>query len=177
MMKYMKELLVNMIITITGKPCSGKDTIAKVFAEKYKFDIMSMGDIFRSYVKKLGVGSIGNLMEDERVKDIDNEVDSHIVEIGKTQLEDNLILVSRTAWFFIPRSFKVFLDVSLDVAASRLVADKRESEPVKNINEAKRVLTKRWNTENSRYQQLYNMDNNNLNNYDLVILTQIIKNF
>ena len=160
-----------MIITITGKPCSGKSTIANVFAERYNFELMPMGDIFRQYAKKFGVGTIGNLLNDERVTKIDHEVDSHIVEVGKKQLNDDIIIVSRTAWFLVPKSFKVFLDVSLDVAAERLCKDKRESEPVKNKKEAKAALVKRWNTENERYQKLYQHDNTNLKNYDLVIST------
>lgn len=160
-----------MIITITGKPCSGKSTIAKIFAEKYNFKLEPIGDIFREYAKKLGVGSITNLVFDERIRLVDDKVDTHIAEVGKKQLYDDIMFVSRTAWFLIPKSFKVFLDVDLDVAAVRLMADHRESEPVKNKQEAKAVLLKRWNRENERYREMYNFDNTNLQNYDLVIRT------
>ena len=160
-----------MIVTITGKPCSGKSSIGKVFSERYNFKLMPMGDIFREYAKKLGFGTITKFVDDERIKLIDAKVDGRIKSIGKKQLNDNIVFVSRTAWFLIPKSFKVFLDVSIDVAAERLVADKRESEPVKNKREAKLLLTQRWESENSRYQELYNKDNTHLENYDLVILT------
>lgn len=160
-----------MIITLTGKPCSGKSVIAHEFSKKYNFNDMQMGEVFRDKAKKFGFNSIGELNDNEQIKLVDAEVDSYIEYVGKKQFNDNIIIVSRTAWFLIPKSFKVFLDVSLDVAANRLILDKRDSEPVKNKREAKAVLSKRWNNENARYQELYQHDNTNLKNYNLVILT------
>lgn len=160
-----------MIITITGKPCSGKSTIAEVFSKKYNFKLEPMGDIFRGYAKKFGLNSITNLLYDERILLVDREVDSYVEDVGKKHLEDDIIFVSRTAWFFIPKSFKVFLDVDIEIAAERLISDHRDSEPVKDKQEAKADLQQRWERENVRYRNIYNFDNTNLKNYDLVIAT------
>ena len=43
-----------MIITITGKPCSGKGTAAKAFCKEYGFEYVCTGDMFRSIAKEMG---------------------------------------------------------------------------------------------------------------------------
>ena len=160
-----------MIISLTGKPCSGKGSVGKEFAQKFNFEYLSTGDIFRSVCLDLNINSILDFNNDKRVYQIDSEVDNRTKQIGKTRLDENILLDSRLAWHFIPNSFKVFLDVSIDEAANRLLNANRDSEPVANINEAKKVLTERWDAENERYKKLYKTDNTNLKNYDLVILT------
>lgn len=160
-----------MIITVTGKPCSGKGTVGKLFASSYGFEYMCTGDIFRAVSKEYGANGILEFNQDERIKKIDKEVDNRTINIGKTRLDENIILDSRLAWHFIPNSFKVFLDVGLDTAAHRLLSAKRDSEPVNNLTEAKKLLQDRWDSENYRYQELYQIDNNNFKNYNLVITT------
>lgn len=161
-----------MIITITGKPCSGKNTVGEEFAKKFGFKFLVMGDIFREQAKKFGAKSITDFVkENDKIKIVDKMVDDYVVEVGKTKLNEDIVLVSRTAWHFIPKSFKVFLDVSLDVAINRLINANRESEKVATKAQAKKALTSRWENENKRYQELYGFDNNNLENYNLVIST------
>lgn len=46
-----------MIITLTGKPCSGKGTLAKVLKDKYNFKVYSVGEIFKEEAKKRGLSS------------------------------------------------------------------------------------------------------------------------
>ena len=76
-----------MIITITGKPCSGKGTVAKEFCKKYNFEYICTGDMFREYAKKLGYDNILTFQEeDPRVKEVDNIVDSSIEQLGKTKI-------------------------------------------------------------------------------------------
>ena len=75
-----------MIITITGKPCSGKGTVSKLFCEKFGFKYICTGDIFREYAKKLGADNILDLQLDERVKEIDKLVDNNIYELGQKSL-------------------------------------------------------------------------------------------
>ena len=43
-----------MIISLTGKPCSGKGTLAKALSEKYDFKVYSVGEIFKEEAKKRG---------------------------------------------------------------------------------------------------------------------------
>ncbi len=159
-----------MIITITGKPCSGKGTVAKEFCKKYNFEYMCTGDMFRSYAKQFGYDNILTFQEeDPRIKQIDKLVDDNTLNIGKTRINDNIVIDSRMAWHFIPNSFKVFIDVNDNVAGLRLLNAKRETEKTKTLPEAIDSLKSRWKIENERYVELYKTNNLNLNNYDLII--------
>lgn len=160
-----------MIITLTGKPCSGKGSVGKAFCDKYNFEFMSTGNMFREISKQFDINNILDFNNDDRIKIIDKEIDNQTIELGKTRINDNIILDSRLAWHFIPNSYKVFLDIDINTAAKRLFEAKRENEPAKSIIHAKKLLQDRWNSENKRYQELYKIDNNNLNNYNLVINT------
>ena len=159
-----------MIITITGKPCSGKGTTSKLFCQKYNFEYIGTGNMFREFAKQYGYDNILEFQQkSDKIKDIDNEIDNKTIEIGKTRLNDNIVFDSRLAWFFIPNSFKVFIDIDDDTAASRLLNANRDTELAQDINQAKKQLQDRWLTENLRYQRIYNTDNLNLKNYDFVI--------
>ena len=159
-----------MIITITGKPCSGKGTVAKEFCKLFNFEYLCTGDMFREYAKKFGHESILSFQEeDDRITQIDKLIDDRTYEIGKTRLNENIVFDSRLAWHFIPDSFKVFIDVNETVAGERLFNAKRETEKISSIEDAVQSLKARWNVENERYTELYKVNNLNLNNYDLVI--------
>ena len=158
-----------MIITITGKPCSGKGTVSKLFCEKFGFKYICTGDIFREYAKKLGSDNILNLQLDDRVKEIDKLVDNKIYKLGQKSLNENIVIDSRLAWHFIPNSYKVFIDIDDNIAAERLLNANRSTEHVESLAEAIESLQKRWKVENDRYMELYNVDNLNLNQYNLII--------
>ncbi len=158
-----------MIITITGKPCSGKGTVSKLFCKKYNFEYICTGDIFRDLAKQNGYDNILQFQLDYDIKKIDNLVDTKTTEIGKTRINENIIFDSRLAWHFIPQSFKVFIDVSWDIASQRLISANRENEKVSSVEESEQALINRWQIENERYLELYNTNNLNLKNYDLVI--------
>ena len=46
-----------MIITITGMPCSGKSSIAKMIAEKHGFRRIGVGDMFKDEAKSRGLSA------------------------------------------------------------------------------------------------------------------------
>lgn len=159
-----------MIITITGKPCSGKGTVAKEFCKKYNFEYVCTGDMFREYAKKLGYDNILTFQEeDPRVKEVDKIVDSSIEQLGKTKLNNNIVIDSRLAWHFIPNSFKVFIDVDKTIAGKRLIEANRETEQTTSLDDAIKKLEARWQVENDRYLELYQTNNLDLINYDFVI--------
>lgn len=159
-----------MIITITGKPCSGKGTVAKEFCKKYNFEYICTGDMFRAYAKQFGYDNILTFQEqDERVKQIDKLVDDKIYEIGKTRANENIVIDSRLAWHFVPNSFKVFIDVDEKVAGERLLNANRDTEQTNTIENAVNQLQSRWNIENSRYMELYGVNNLNPKNYNFIV--------
>ena len=159
-----------MIITITGKPCSGKGTVAKEFCKKYNFEYLCTGDMFRAYAKEFGYDNILTFQEqDPRIKQIDKLVDDKIYDIGKTRTSENIVIDSRLAWHFVEKSFKVFIDVEDSVAGNRLINAKRDTEKSTTIDEAISSLQSRWNIENERYMELYGVNNLNPKNYDYII--------
>lgn len=159
-----------MIITITGKPCSGKSVVIAELMEKHGFSKFSAGEIFRKIATERGI----DILELNRVNDssLDKMVDDEIVRQGKENLEKDIIFDSRTAWHFIPESFKVFLDIEGDEQARRLLSSGRTNE---NINltheEAKNALNERWELENNRYKKLYDFDNRDMSKFNVVIDT------
>lgn len=159
-----------MIITITGKPCSGKGTAAKAFCKEYGFEYVCTGDMFRSIAKEMGYDNILDFQKENLdITKVDNIIDTKTTELGKTSLYKDIVIDSRLAWNFIPNSFKVFIDVDETEAAKRLLLANRETEKISTLEEAKQVLFERWNTENGRYMELYGVNNLNKKNYDYVI--------
>ena len=162
-----------MIITMTGKPCSGKSVVIAYLMEKYGFTKFSGGDIFRRIASERGI----DVLELNRRNDtsIDKLVDDEIIAIGKRDIDKNIIFDSRTAWHFIPASFKVFLDIDVEEQINRLVNSGRTTEIVDlSHDDAKKALQERWDLENKRYKELYNFDNTDLSKYDCVVNTSAL---
>lgn len=158
-----------MIITITGKPCSGKGAVSKILCERHNFEYVCTGNMMRDISKKLGFKSVLEFQLSEQVKSADKIVDGNIIEIGKTRLHENILIDSRLAWHFIPKSFKVFIDVDWNIAGERLLKANREHETSETLEEAVEILQQRWDVENKRYTSTYNTNNLDLSNYDFVV--------
>ncbi len=158
-----------MIITVTGKPCSGKGSVSKHFCAEYGFKYMSTGNMFRELAKQNGYDDILEFQMNESITKIDNQVDSLIENLGKEKLHEDIVIDSRLAWHFIPKSFKVFIDVDWRTAGERLLRAERETEKAENLEHAIKILKKRWKTENDRYSSLYKINNLDISQYDLVI--------
>src|SRR3989338_2859223 len=98
-----------MIITISGCPGSGKDTVARIISKKLGMKLHQMGELRRKLAKKHRL-SIQELNERGKTESwTDSKIDSITTELGKKQ--DNFIIVGRTAYHFIPHSIKIYLDV------------------------------------------------------------------
>lgn len=171
------EILKKNIITIAGRPGSGKSSTARGVAEKLNFAHFSSGDLFREVSKQEGVDvlELNQAAEkQEGISYVDELVDQRLRDIGKKQ--DNIVIDSRMAWHWIPASFKVFLDLDLKTAAQRIIKnitpERMEAEKIpNNIVEYSSVLQERLDSESRRYKSLYNADPYSMDNYDLVIDT------
>ncbi|MBQ3502391.1 MAG: AAA family ATPase, partial [Clostridia bacterium] len=154
-----------MIITISGKPCTGKSTMAEIFINKYGFERIYAGAIFKKHARDLGI-DITDLSKSEQILAIDRQVDTDLENIYKTRLNDNLLIESRTSWSFMPKAFNVFIDIPDNVMAERLFnSDRPSNERGKDSNEALQKVTERYYADIERYKMLYNIDCDNLNNY------------
>lgn len=163
------------IITLAGKPGSGKSTTSKKLAEALGYDRFSSGELFRSIAAERGVDVLTINLTAETEKEIDLTVDEKLQEIGSTQ--DRLVIDSRMAWHWMPYSFKVYLDLDILEASRRItngkdaVREEAEKIPV-DPNEYAILLQDRLDSESRRYQNLYGQNPYDTQNYDLVVDTE-----
>lgn len=158
-----------MIITISGKPCTGKSTMAEIFVKKYNFERIYAGAVFKSVAREMGI-DITELSGSDKIIEIDYRVDDELKNIYKNRFNENLLIESRTSWSFMLDAFNVFIDVSDDVMAERLFKSERSAlERGSSLAEAKAKVMERYNKDVERYKKLYDIDCNNLSNYDLVL--------
>ena len=162
-----------MHISITGRLGSGKSTVARIIADKYGYEIASTGTALRKIAADLGMTALefNKLMTADPKYDymIDNE--SRRISIERAN--EKIIYDSRMAWKFAVGSFKVYLYVATEVAAKRILADgtRGSVEKYRDLEDAVNQINERMLEENKRYWQIYNVDNLDLANYDLVIDT------
>ncbi len=164
------------IITIAGKPGSGKSTASKAVAEQLSFKHFSSGDFFRAIGKERGIDVFQTNLVAEQEQDIDHAVDEKLRQLG--QNENNMVIDSRMAWHWMPYSFRVYLDLDLIVAAERILESLDDARmDVEDIpgsaEEYAARLQHRLDSETKRYKSLYEANPYNPDNYDLVIDTAI----
>lgn len=156
-----------MNITITGNLGAGKTTIRDEL-KKLGYDTLSGGDIFRKVAEEKGV-SVVEL--NEMVKGdptIDDEIDGMTTRLGKEV--DNTVFDFRLGWHFVPDSFKVFLLIDPNVAATRVYeGNARNAENYSSVEECRAALKKRALIEQERFADLYGINYYDAKNYDLVI--------
>lgn len=159
-----------MHITITGNLGSGKSSICKHLSEKYHFEVYSTGKVQRELARSMNMSTLelNQLMRSD--KKYDKMIDDETARISRDKKSSDIIFDSRLAWHFVESSFKVFVSVSLDVAAMRVMNDTRgEEEKYSSVEEAKAMLAERAATESVRYKEIYNLNYMDFSNYNLVI--------
>ncbi|HHU72809.1 MAG TPA: AAA family ATPase [Clostridiales bacterium] len=159
-----------MHITITGNLGSGKSTICKLLSDKYQFEIYSTGKVQRELAREMSMTTLelNQLMRSDHK--YDHMIDDATARISRENPDKNIIFDSRLAWNFVESSFKVFVSVSTDVAAERVMNDNRgEEERYQSYEEARRMLVERAATESVRYKEIYKVNYMDFSNYDLVI--------
>ena len=162
-----------MIITISGTPGSGKSTVAKAIAKELSLKHFSAGDFMREMAESKGISLMELSKQAEKDTSIDREIDERTKHLA---LKDNFVMDSRLAFYFIPKSIKVFVKVDPVVAAKRtwkdIVALKRHTEKqFKSEEEVLVAVKKRLESECRRYEQYYGINYLDEKNYDFVIDT------
>ena len=157
-------------ITIAGDLGSGKSTVANHLISNINYRIESAGLIFRRLAEQHGMTAKEFNQFIESNPKYDNMVDDTIKEMGAK--EENIIFDSRLAWYFVPKSFKIYMYVDVDTATERIFNDKgRVSESYSDMATAKKEIIERRASEVLRYKTFYNIDINNYSNYDFIIDT------
>ncbi|MDD1642868.1 MAG: AAA family ATPase [Methylococcaceae bacterium] len=157
------------IIVMSGDIGSGKSSVATALKQITGFEVIGTGTIQRAIAKRRGVTTLELNKISQTDRSIDDEIDSYVVEIGKTQ--DHLILDSRLAWHFIPEAFKVFLAVDPVVGAERVFNASRNDENNSSLEVTLENNLKRQTIEDERFHKLYNVNFRKYGNYDLIIDT------
>lgn len=158
------------LISITGKLGSGKSTVTKELCALWKCNKYSTGDAQRQLAQQRGITTLELNLISEKDPTIDKEIDGMF---GKIALSDeDLIVDSRMAWFFLPQSLKIKLTVQGFEAARRVLHDlERTSENRSTIEETYQNLKSRRESERRRFIQTYGVDIEDERNFDLVIDT------
>lgn len=160
----------SLVVAISGRPGSGKSTVARLLAEQLNIDHASAGDFMREMAAERGISVLELSRIAERDDSIDHEIDARSARLGRSGV--SVVIDSRLAWHFIPHAVKVFLDVSMDVAARRIFGDARESESENvDLDATVRATMERAASESQRYEEYYGIDYLDPGNYDVVVDT------
>ena len=108
------------IITLSGKPGSGKSSTADKVAELLGYTRHSSGDMVRKVLakNKMTLEQYNNQAETNH--NLDAQIDD---ELRNLREKNDIIVDSRLGFYWIPESFKVYLDLDLDVATARIFKD------------------------------------------------------
>ena len=160
-----------MHITLTGNLGSGKSTLGKILEAEYGYEIFSTGKVMRKIAEEHGVSVLEMNKMMEKDHKYDHMIDDTTARISREQKDRKLLFDSRLAWNFVEESFKVFLSVSLPVAASRVLADESRGavENYASVEDCMQSLKDRAASEDRRYQDLYGIEYFNYANYNLVL--------
>ncbi len=146
------------IICISGLPGCGKSTVAKKLAQKYRLKYISGGDALKELAVEAGFKPSGeDWWETEEGRrflnkrledpDFDKRVDEKLIEAAK---QGDVILDSWTMPWLFDEGFKIWLDASLEVRASR--AAKRDKI---SLEKAKELIMEREEKTREIYRRLY----------------------
>jgi cytidylate kinase len=159
-----------LVIAISGRPGSGKSTVARLLASRLSLDHVSAGDFMREMAAERGISVLELSRIAERDEAIDREIDARSERLGESGR--SVVIDSRLAWHFIPHAVKVFLDVTIEVAAERIFGAGRSSEAENvDLQSTIEATMERAASESLRYQRYYGIDYLDAGNYDIVIDT------
>jgi CMP/dCMP kinase len=163
------------IITLSGKPGSGKSSTADKVAEMLNYTRYSSGDMVRQLLQR---HHLTLAQYNERAKNdhaLDNEVDNMLRDLRSNQ---DIVVDSRLGFYWLPESFKVYLDLDMEVATARIYKDAVSNtsrsgagEGTASLIEVSQQVKARMLNEQQRFKTLYHVDPYDTSHFDLVIDT------
>ena len=163
------------IITLSGRPGSGKSSTADKVAELLGYQRFSSGNMVRAVLEEKGLtlAEFNKRAEDEHA--LDHEIDE---QLRALRSKNDIIVDSRLGFYWLPESFKVFLELDMDVATARIFNDVTDNASRKqgagtagSLAEVAKQVQERVSNEQRRYRALYGVDPYSTKHFDLVINT------
>jgi cytidylate kinase len=165
----------NHIITISGKPGSGKSSTADKVAEILGYTRHSSGDM----VRKILATNKMTLEEYNENAETDHNLDAEVDEkLRALRDKKDIIVDSRLGFYWIPESFKVYLDLDMDLATVRIYKDAVSNNMRSSVGTSSTSLDavstqvrERMLDEQNRFRKLYGIDPYDQSHFDFVIDT------
>jgi len=163
------------IITLSGKPGSGKSSTSDKVAEMLGYARYSSGDFVRQMIKKkkITLDAFNKMAATNHT--LDDEIDEKLRELRE---QKDIVVDSRLGFYWIPESFKVYLDLDMDVATARIYKDAIDNAGrgagaglANSIGDVQKQVQARLNNETRRFKAMYGVDPYKSSNFDLVINT------
>lgn len=164
------------IITLTGKPGSGKSSTADRVAELLGYTRYSSGEYVRTmtHKHKLTLGEFNKRAETH--PEMDYQIDE---ALRKLRDENDIVIDARLAFYWIPESFKVYLDLNTDLAIARIFKDANlnvhrsgSGEGGRSMPDVADQVEERMRSERLRFKKLYGINPYSTEHFDLVIDTE-----
>jgi len=153
-----------MRIAISGPPGSGKTTVCMLVANRFDYDFILIGQIFRQMAleRRLDLEAFGRMAEEDET--IDKELDERMVALARAN--ENIVIEGRLSSAMLKSRkipvFAVFITASELVRAERIA--RREGRDKESVL---KELRSRERSERKRYLAFYGIDPYERSIYDI----------
>ncbi len=160
------------IVCINGDLGSGKSSAISRLSERLNWKVFSTGAAQRQLAREMGITTLELNRISETDRSIDDKIDSVFADLAKSDVD--LIVDSRMAWHFLPMGKKIRLVCHPSTSGRRVFYDTdRSAEQYDTVEAATADIQIRRASEKLRFKTFYDVDVENLCNYDAVIQTDL----
>ncbi len=135
----------------------------------------SSGEAVRNLIKKQKITLSAFNKHAESHPEVDHKIDEQLRALRD---QNDIVIDSRLGFYWIPESFKVYLDIDSDVAMARIFRDANMNtlrsaagEGSVDMGDVMDQVNERMQSERSRFKNLYGVNPYSIKNFDLVIDT------
>ncbi len=159
---------LGLVVAVSGKPGSGKTSLARRLAETLNLRYVSMGQIFRDLARSRNL----SLEEFSRVAEEDPSIDRLIDAAAIEEAKKGCVVLDGhiTAWIVKDLAHvKILTYAPLEVRADRVARRDRKS-----FEESLHEIKVREESEKIRYMRYYSIDVDKLDVFDVIINTSLL---